>query len=133
MKTERRPRDDRGVLPLVNDMTISNPARPADPRRNPSYPVRTHTHERPEWQALLANWTAKVAASASRLNVLGDHPRRADFQFLHSQMQGALDQIADAARRLPGEVGEMYQEDKHRVDQAVAALERLLTKWETLG
>jgi hypothetical protein len=48
-------------------------------------------------------------------------------------MIGALDEIADAIRRLPGEVGAMYAEDKHRVDQAVAALERLLKKWNTLG
>lgn len=123
----------RGVSPLVNDMTITNPARPVNPRRNPSYPARTHTHEKTQWQALLADWTAKVATATSRMKVLGDHPRRPEFDYVHSQMAGALDQIADAARRLPTEVSEMYQEDKHRLEQAVASLERLLKKWETLG
>jgi len=114
-------------------MVISNPPRPVDPKRNPSYPGRTHTHERPHWQAILEECKRKVAAATARLRVLGDHPKRPDFAFVQAQMQGALDQIADASHRLPGEVGEMYEEDKHRVDQAVEALERLLKKWETLG
>ncbi len=117
----------------MNDVTITNPARDIPPYRNPSYPHRTHTAEGPKWRALLDDWQAKVAAATSKLNVLGDHPRRAEFEFLADQMQGALDQIADASRRLPGEVGELYEEDKHRVDQAVAALGRLLSKWEALG
>ena len=117
----------------MNDMTITNPARPVPPQRNPSYPGRTHTGERAQWQAVLDEWRKKVAAATSRLDVLGNHPKRADFDYVAAQMQGALDQIADSARRLPGEVGEMYAEDKHKLDQAVAALGRLLAKWETLG
>jgi hypothetical protein len=117
----------------VNDMTITNPARPVDPRRNPSYPPRTHTPEKPEWSALLASWRGKVAAATARMTVLGNHPKRGDFEFVYSQMLGALDQIADSIRRLPGEVGEMYAEDKHKLEQAEAALGRLLRKWDTLG
>jgi hypothetical protein len=43
-------------------------------------------------------------------------------------MLGARDQIADAARRLPGEVGELYEEDRHRLEEAVAALDRLINQ-----
>jgi hypothetical protein len=117
----------------VNDLTITTPPREVPPYRNPSYPHRTHTAEGPKWRALLDEWRTRVAATTSKLNVLGNHPKRAEFELLAAQMQGGLDQIADAARRLPGEVGELYDEDKHKLDQAVAALERLLKKWETLG
>ena len=117
----------------MNDMTITNPSRDLPAYRNPSYPHRTHTGERAKWAAVLDEWRTKVAAATSRMNVLGNHPKRAEFEYVADQMQGALDQIADAGRRLPGEVGEMYAEDKHKVDQAVAALGRLLKKWETLG
>ncbi len=117
----------------MNDLVITNPARPTDPSRNPSYPHRTHTHERPRWEALLEEWRGKVTAATARMSVLGVHPRRGDFEFVRSQMAGSLDQIADSIRRLPGEVGEMYDEDKHKLDQAVAALGRLLARWETLG
>ncbi len=117
----------------MSDLTITNPAREVPPYRNPSYPHRTHTAEGPKWRALLDEWTTKVAAATSKLSVLGNHPKRGDFEFVADQMQGALDQIADTARRLPGEVGELYEEDKHKLDQAVAALERLLKKWEALG
>ena len=117
----------------MDDLKITNPARPVDPLRNPSYPKRTHTHERPIWDALLAEWTGKVNTATARMAVLKNHPKRSDFEFVRAQMLGSLDQIADAGRRLPGEVGEMYEEDKHRVDQAVAALGRLLLRWESLG
>ena len=46
-------------------------------------------------------------------------------------MQGALDQIADAVHRLPGEVGDLYEEDKHRLEEAKAALDRMLARWAT--
>ncbi len=117
----------------MNDLAITNPARPVDPKRNPSYPQRTHTAEKAQWLALLAEWTKKVSVATSRLKVIGDHPKRAEFAFVQAQMQGSLDQIADSSRRLSGEVGEMYEEDKHKVDQAIVALERLLKKWDTLG
>lgn len=117
----------------MNDLNITNPARPVDPRRNPSYPARTHTAEGPVWRALLDEWRGKVTAATAKLAVVGDHPKRGDFEYVAAQMQGALDQIADSTRRLPSEVGEMYEEDKHKVDQAVAALGRLLKRWDTLG
>ncbi len=113
--------------------TPNFPAALANPKRNPSYPKRTHSGEGPQWRELLATWQGKVAKAAARLKTLGDNPKKADYLYAYAQMQGAIDQIADAVRRLPGEVGDLYAEDKHRVDQAVAALERLLAKWETLG
>ena len=109
------------------------PAQPIDPRRNPSYPKRIHSAEGPKWRGLLEEWKKIVARTATRVGTLGNHPKRDEFLYVYAQMQGAIDQIADAVRRLPGEVGELYAEDKHRVDQAVAALERLLKTWETLG
>jgi hypothetical protein len=45
-------------------------------------------------------------------------------------MLGARDQVADAARRLPSETGDLYEEDKHRLEQAVAALDRVLREWD---
>jgi hypothetical protein len=113
----------------VNHSTTTS----ADPKRNPSYPARTHTSERALWQTLLSNWTKKVAAVTSQLGTLGDHPQKAEYAYLAAQLQGGLDQIADAARRLPGEVGHMYEEDEQRVQYAVAALDRVIKKWEALG
>jgi hypothetical protein len=49
------------------------------------------------------------------------------------QMQGARDQIADAVRRLPMETDDLYEEDRHRLDEAVAALNRLFERWDTLS
>ena len=36
----------------------------------------------------------------------------------------------EAVRRLPGEVGALYVEDKHRLDEARAALERVIGRWD---
>jgi hypothetical protein len=44
-------------------------------------------------------------------------------------MLGACDQVADAVRRLPKETGELYEEDRHRLEEAVAALDRVLARW----
>ena len=102
---------------------------PQDPKRNPSYPPRKHTHERPHWQQVLRDVEAKVAPFTQRLASLGNNPDRAKYERLHAQMLGARDQVADAVRRLPGEMGDLYEEDKHRVDEALAALERLTGRW----
>jgi hypothetical protein len=65
-----------------------------------------------------------------KMNVVGNSPSRAGFERLFAQMLGARDQVADAARRLPMEVGELYEEDKHRLEEAVAALDRVFKRWE---
>jgi hypothetical protein len=45
-------------------------------------------------------------------------------------MLGARDQVAAAARRLPGETCALHEEDKHRLEEAVAALDRVMKQWE---
>ena len=101
----------------------------ADPKRNPSYPARQHLHEKGHWQAILATAEAQIAPFTQRLSVIGADPKRATFERLHAQMLGSRDQIADAVRRLPGETGDLYEEDKHRVEEAVTALDRLAQRW----
>jgi hypothetical protein len=102
------------------------PAPPADPNKSPSYPQRVHTLERAHWQAVLKTWEDRVAEVRHHLDAPVHRPGLAR---AYAQMLGALDQVADAARRLPLEVGDLYDEDKHRLEEAVAALERLSARW----
>lgn len=96
------------------------------PMKSPSYPVRTHTSERPQWRSLLELWDQKIAAAGAELaGAVPDSLRGR----LYVQMLGARDQIAHAARRLPMEVGDLYEEDHHRLNEAVAALERIFARW----
>jgi hypothetical protein len=75
---------------------------------------------------LLELWDGRIAQAGAELNGAGpDSPRGR----LFAQMLGARDQIADAARRLPMEVGDLYEEDHHRLNEAVAALERTFARW----
>ena len=60
----------------------------------------------------------------------GDAAKRPRLVFLLVQMIGARDQVADAAKRLPGECGDLYEEDQHRLHQAVAALDRIERQWK---
>ena len=91
-----------------------------DPRFNPSYPQRVHVGERAHWELLLKTWSEKISALESAGTSLD--PRTT------AQIQGAKDQIAEAVRRLPGEVGGLYHEDRHRLEEAVRALERIFQK-----
>ncbi len=100
-----------------------------DPKKNPSYPGRQHLHEKPHWQGILQSAEAQIAPFSQRLSVLGNDPNRTVYERLHAQMLGARDQIADAIRRLPGETGDLYEEDKHRVAEAITALDRLAQRW----
>ena len=109
---------------------ITAPAPPANPNKSPSYPQRVHTHERAQWQAVLKTWEERVAAVRPHLDAPVHRPGLAR---AYAQMLGAIDQIADAARRLPLEVGDLYEEDKHRLEEAVAALERLLARASAHG
>lgn len=93
--------------------------------RNPSYPQRTHVREKAHWDKVVADTAAQLAAARKRLQDKADQP---DLQKTLFQMQGALDQIEDCARRLPGETGELYEEDHHRLDQAVASFSRLASQ-----
>jgi hypothetical protein len=111
---------------------VSNPqpAAVADPRKNPSYPQRVHLSEKPHWQSVLQTVESRLAVARQKLNVLGNDSKRPAFERIYAQMLGARDQVADAVRRLPQETGDLYEEDHHRVDEAVAALDRLFQNWD---
>ena len=105
------------------------PLQPADPRRNPAYPRRTHTNEGPRWRGVLQAWDARIAAAAAKLPVTADPD---SMGYLYAQMLGARDQIAQAAGRLPQEVGDGYEEDHHLMELAIAALERVFRRWDAV-
>ena len=111
-------------------MTKSDPVPVDDPRKNPSYPQRVHLHEKPHWQSVLQGVESRLAVPRQKLNVLGNDPKRAAFERIFAQMLGARDQVAEAVKRLPLETGGLYEEDHHRVEEAVAALDRLFKKWD---
>jgi hypothetical protein len=89
-----------------------------------------HIRERSQWQALLKTWDERVAATGRELAQKAVGPGRDAADRVYIQMQGARDQIAEAVRRLPMEVGSLYEQDRLRVEEAVAALERLFQRWE---
>jgi hypothetical protein len=111
-------------------VTTSEPKPVADPKKNPSYPQRVHLSEKPHWEGILQSVEGRLAVPRQKLSVLGNDPKRAAFERIFAQMLGARDQVADAVKRLPLETGGLYEEDHHRVDEAVAALDRLFTKWD---
>ena len=100
------------------------------PYQSPSYPPRTHTAEGPKWRTALKAAQDRIAAAKRKLDVIPAGPSRAPYERIYSQMLGARNQIADTGRRLPGEVGHMYHDDHHRLDEAVAALDRLFARWD---
>jgi hypothetical protein len=107
------------------------PTAPADPRKNPSYPPRVHVPERARWQAVLRACDERIAPYLQKMTVVGAaSPDRARFERLYAQMLGARDQVAVAVKRLPLETGHLYEEDRHRVEEAVAALDRVFKKWD---
>jgi hypothetical protein len=111
-------------------VTTSDPKPVADPKKNPSYPQRVHLAEKPKWEGILQSVETRLAVPRQKLSVLGNDPKRPAFERIFAQMLGARDQVADAVKRLPLETGGLYEEDHHRVDEAVAALDRLFQKWD---
>jgi hypothetical protein len=105
---------------------------PVSPLWNPAYPQRIHLHERAHWQEVLRSCEERIAEARRKLDLMKAGPGRAEFERLHAQMIGARDQVADAVRRLPMETGDLYSEDRHRVEEAVAALGRVLARWDSL-
>src|SRR5262249_47565525 len=99
--------------------------------KNPSYPARIHVGERSHWQGVLRSCEERIATARQKLDVLGPGPNRTGFERLYAQMLGARDQVADAVRRLPMDAGDLYEEDKPRLDEAVAALDGVLKRWES--
>ena len=116
----------------VSEAETNTPVRtqPVNPLKNPSYPQRIHIHERAHWLGVLQSCEDRVAAAKSTLDRLGDRPNQPQLLRLYAQMLGARDQVADAARRLPGEAGDLYEEDHHRLEEAVAALDRVEKLWQ---
>jgi len=113
-------------------VTTSDPKPVADPKKNPSYPQRVHLAEKPLWLETLRKVENLVADHTQKLSSLGNNSQRPQFERLHAQMLGSRDQVADAVRRLPLETGGLYEEDKHRVEYAEAALNRLIEQWAKL-
>lgn len=109
-------------------MSETSAPTPPNPLRSPSYPQRTHIRERPQWLALLQSWDERIASARSSAKKTGD-----DADKLFAQMSGARDQMRDAVNRMPMEVGDMYSEDKHKLEEAGAALERLLVRGKEHG
>jgi hypothetical protein len=104
---------------------------PVNPLKNPTYPQRVHLHERAQWQDVLKGVEDRISKARQKLDVIGTGANRAAFERLYSQMLGARDQVADAVRRMPTETGDLYAEDRHRVEEAVAALDRVFKRWES--
>jgi hypothetical protein len=106
---------------------------PVNPLKNPSYPQRTHLLERAHWLEVLRSCEERIGRARQKLDVLPAGASRAPFERLYAQMLGARDQVADAARRMPLECGDLYTEDKHRLEEAVAALDRVFQRWDAQG
>jgi hypothetical protein len=109
---------------------IAAESKPTDPRRSPSYPQRVHIRERAQWQNVLDRWDQRVETARATYAQRSGRSDGLELGRLFAQMLGARDQIADAVKRLPIEVGDLYEEDRHRLDEAVAALERLFARWD---
>lgn len=105
-------------------------ATPSKAHQSPTYPQRVHIHERPRWEAVLKAWQGRIEQARAKLSTIAPGPKREPYERLYFQMCGARDQIADSAARLHMEVGHMYEDDKHRLETAVAALERLFARWD---
>jgi hypothetical protein len=92
-----------------------------------------HVHERAQIEESLHACEERLRSVQNKLSALGKHPDRARFERLYHQMLGARDQVAEAVRRLPLETGELYDEDRERFEQAMAAFDRGYQRWDTVG
>jgi hypothetical protein len=75
----------------------------------------------------------RLLAARQKLDSLGHSPDRDGLERLYVQLLGARDQVAEAVRRLPLETGALYDEDRERYEEAVAAFERTYRRWESGG
>ena len=106
-------------------------ARPIIPFKSPTYPPRVHFAERPELEERLRSIEERLQTVRQKLGATGNPPARAVLERLYFQMVGARDQVAEEVRRLPLETGALYDEDKERYKEAVAAFERAFRRWES--
>jgi hypothetical protein len=105
----------------------------ADPYRSPTYPQRVYLHERGQFEEALRSCDQRLSAALQKLNVLANHAEKPRFVRLYQQMQGARDQVDEAVRRLPLEVGGLYQEDHERFQNAMEAMEWIGRRWDKAG
>jgi hypothetical protein len=108
-------------------------AHPVDSYHNPSYPQRVHLHERARLDEALQKCDERLNSALQKLNVLANHAQKEVLVRLFHQLQGARDQVAEAARRMPLEVGGLYHEDEERFNQAMDAIERIGGAWDKAG
>jgi hypothetical protein len=107
--------------------------RPIVPFKSPTYPPRVHFGERGDLEQQLRSVEDRIQAARRKLDVMGSHPDRPGLERLYFQMLGARDQVAEGVRRLPLETGALYDEDKERYAEAVAAFDRVYRRWEGGG
>ena len=127
----------------MSSSSAINPSRPDGPEltqptaaqwfKNPSYPARTHHADRAGLAASLKACDEKLAEVRKKLGLLANHARRAEYETLFHQLQGARDQIFEAASRMPREAGELYHEDAERLEFAEQAFGRMLKRWEAVA
>jgi hypothetical protein len=114
-------------LPATAANATAPPA-PA-PFQNPSYPKRIHFGERESLMETLRDVEKRLEQAARVLNLHAGDSRAASSIRHYHQLAGARDQIAECVRRMPLETGRLYEEDRERLLQAVAAFERV---WKDL-
>jgi hypothetical protein len=103
--------------------------RPVVPFKSPTYPLRTHFAERAELQERLRSIEERLQAARRQIETLGSRPDRSGPERFYFQMLGARDQVAEAVHRLPLETGALYDEDKERYNEGIAAFERAFRRW----
>ncbi|AMV38940.1 hypothetical protein [Planctomyces sp. SH-PL62] len=113
----------------------SSPAivpKPSSGLKNPSYPDRTHFGERSSLEARLKSCDEKLGAVRRKLGLLASHPRRADYEKIYHQLLGARDQFVNASYRMPREAGELYHEDRERLEAAERAFAFIHRRWDAV-
>jgi hypothetical protein len=107
----------------------STPAAPPSPFKNPTYPQRIHYGERAALVDILRSCDERLEGFRKKLDVLGQSAERAAYERRFLQLQGARDQVADTIRRMPIEAGELYHEDRERLQAAIEAFDRIEARW----
>jgi len=118
---------------VETDGQAARGSRRADPYHNPSYPERCHLLERARLEEALRSCDERINSASQKLSAVANHPQKPLFVRLFHQMQGARDQVAEAARRLPLETGSLYHEDHQRFQDAMEALNWIWRRWEKAG
>jgi hypothetical protein len=104
-----------------------------EPYRNPSYPQRDHFSERARLLEALRTCEERVAEARRKLDADSRLASDAGAVRFYHQLLGVRDQVAECARRMPLEAGELYTEDKEILERAIAAGERVWQRWEKVS